>query len=58
MPETMLAVCKTKSDAGLEVREVPRPRPGPEDVLVYVEAGSVEREPSTGKTAMPPAKPR
>jgi len=40
MAETMLAVCKTKSDAGLEVREVPRPRPGPEDVLVYVEAAS------------------
>lgn len=40
MPEKMLAVCKLKSDKGLEVREVPRPAPGPEDVLVYVEAAS------------------
>lgn len=40
MPEKMLAVCKLKSDKGLEVREVSRPAPGPEDVLVYVEAAS------------------
>jgi threonine 3-dehydrogenase len=40
MPETMLAVCKLQSQQGLDVRELPRPRPGPEDVLVYVEAAS------------------
>ncbi len=40
MPEKMQAVCKTKTDKGLEVCEVPRPVPGSEDVLVYVEAAS------------------
>jgi len=41
MSETMLAVRKMKSEKGLEVREVPRPVAGPEDVLVYVEAASI-----------------
>ena len=41
MPETMLAICKAKPEPGLEVREVPRPLVGPEDVLVYVEAASL-----------------
>lgn len=41
MPESMLAVCKVKPEKGLEVREVPRPSAGPEDVLVYVEAASL-----------------
>ncbi len=40
MSDKMLAVCKLHADKGLEVRETPRPRPGPEDVLVYVEAAS------------------
>ena len=41
MTEMMRAIRKMKSQAGLEVREVPRPTPGPEDVLVYVEAASI-----------------
>ena len=41
MSETMLAICKAKPEPGLEVREVPRPLVGPEDVLVYVEAASL-----------------
>lgn len=41
MPELMQAIRKMKSAAGLEVCEVPRPSPGPEDVLVYVEAASL-----------------
>lgn len=41
MPETMQAICKLKPAKGLEVVEVPRPEPGPEDVLVYVEAASL-----------------
>ncbi len=40
MSDKMLAVCKVHADKGLEVRELPRPKPGPEDVLVYVEAAS------------------
>ncbi len=41
MPEQMLAIRKAKPGRELEVSEVPRPRPGPEDVLVYVEAASI-----------------
>jgi len=41
MSETMQAVRKLRSDKGLEVREVPRPTPGAEDVLIYVEAASI-----------------
>jgi len=41
MPETMLAVRKLKAEKGLEVQEVTRPAPGPEDCLVYVEAASI-----------------
>ena len=40
MAETMLAVRKVKPAKGLEVQEVPKPTPGPDDVLVYVEAAS------------------
>ena len=41
MPETMPAVRKMAQGPGLEICEVPVPRPGPHDVLVYVEAASV-----------------
>ncbi|MCK6465483.1 MAG: L-threonine 3-dehydrogenase [Phycisphaerae bacterium] len=41
MSATMLAVRKMKPDRGLELQEVPRPRIGVEDVLVYVEAASI-----------------
>ena len=41
MADTMRGICKVKPGKGLEVRELPVPRPGPEDVLVYVEAASV-----------------
>ena len=41
MPEMMRAVRKEKPEPGFVVRDVPRPEPGPEDVLVYVEAASV-----------------
>lgn len=41
MPETMQAIRKTKAAPGLEVCEVPRPAPGPEDCLVFVEAASL-----------------
>ncbi len=41
MSDTMRAICKTSEAAGLEVCEVPVPTPGPEDVLVYVEAASI-----------------
>ncbi len=40
MPETMRAIRKLSPAAGLEVVEIPVPSPGPEDVLVYVEAAS------------------
>ena len=40
MAETMLAVRKVSPQPGLEVCEIARPVPGPEDVLVYVEAAS------------------
>ena len=41
MAETMLAVQKAAAGPGLEVREVPRPEPGPDEVLVKVEAASL-----------------
>lgn len=41
MPETMQAIRKTKAAPGLEVCEVPKPSPGPEDCLVFVEAASL-----------------
>ena len=41
MTQTMRAIRKMKADKGLEVCEVPVPVPGPEDVLVYVEAASI-----------------
>ncbi len=41
MAEMMHAVRKMKTAEGLEMREVPRPSPGPDDVLVYVEAASI-----------------
>lgn len=37
----MFAIRKARAASGLEVVEVPRPTPGPEDVLVYVEAASL-----------------
>jgi len=40
MSETMRAIRKINPVAGLKVVEVPAPMPGPEDVLVYVEAAS------------------
>ncbi len=40
MPETMRAIRKLSPSAGLKVVEIPVPAPGPEDVLVYVEAAS------------------
>ncbi len=40
MGDTMRAIRKAKADKGLEVCEVARPSPGPDDVLVYVEAAS------------------
>jgi threonine 3-dehydrogenase len=41
MPNTMQAVVKAKAAPGIELREVPRPVPGPGEVLVRVEAVSV-----------------
>lgn len=40
MPETMQAIRKTQAGPGLEVCRIPQPQPGPEDVLIYVEAAS------------------
>lgn len=40
MPETMPAIRKLAAEPGLKICEVPRPKPGPHDVLVYVEAAS------------------
>lgn len=37
----MFAIRKAREASGLEVVEVPQPMPGPEDVLVYVEAASL-----------------
>jgi len=41
MPEMMTAVRKASPQKGLVVEDVPRPQPGPEDVLVFVEAASL-----------------
>lgn len=41
MADMMQAIRKTSAGAGLEVVQVPVPFPGPEDVLVYVEAASI-----------------
>jgi len=41
MPESMKAVVKGNAAAGLEVRQVPRPEIGPNDVLVKVRAASI-----------------
>ncbi|MEK6675936.1 MAG: L-threonine 3-dehydrogenase [Planctomycetota bacterium] len=41
MTEPMRAVRKLIPDTGLDVVELPRPNPGPDDVLVYVEAASI-----------------
>src|SRR5215469_8820064 len=41
MSDTMLAVVKPESAPGTEIREVPRPAFGPDDVLVKVEVASI-----------------
>lgn len=41
MTDTMLAIRKIKAEPGLDVCEVPKPEPGPDDVLVWVEAASI-----------------
>lgn len=41
MNESMTAIRKNASDKGLSVCQVPKPIPGPEDVLIYVEAASL-----------------
>ncbi len=41
MAEMMRAIRKATAAPGLVVEDVPRPTPGPEDVLVYVEAASL-----------------
>ncbi len=41
MTQTMRAIRKMSADKGLSVCDVPVPTPGPEDVLVYVEAASI-----------------
>lgn len=41
MPEMMSAIRKLNPTRGLEVCTIPKPQPGPEDVLVYVEAASL-----------------
>lgn len=41
MPDLMQAIVKTHPAAGVEVQTVPIPRPGPQDILVRVEAASV-----------------
>lgn len=41
MADTMLAIRKVKAEKGLTVCETEKPVPGPEDVLVYVEAASI-----------------
>ena len=41
MKQTMRAIRKMSADKGLSVCDVPVPAPGPEDVLVYVEAASI-----------------
>jgi threonine 3-dehydrogenase len=41
LPSTMQAVVKAQAAPGVEIREVPVPRPGPDEVLVKVSAASV-----------------
>ncbi len=41
MPGTMRALVKPARGPGLEIRSVPRPQPGPGDVLVKVHAGGI-----------------
>ena len=41
MPETMLAVVKPEAAPGADVRQMPRPQFGPDDVLVKVKVASV-----------------
>jgi len=41
MADTMLAIRKAEADRGLTVCEAVKPTPGPDDVLVYVEAASI-----------------
>lgn len=41
MPDTMRALVKPARGPGLEIRSVPRPQPGPGDVLVKVHAGGI-----------------
>jgi len=41
MPETMLAVVKSDAAPGAEVRQMPVPQIGPDDVLVKVKVASV-----------------
>lgn len=41
MPEMMTAIRKTNPVKGLEVCTIAKPQPGPEDVLIYVEAASL-----------------
>lgn len=41
MAEMMRAVRKMRPEAGLDIVDIPRPSPGPDDVLVFVEAASL-----------------
>ncbi len=41
MAETMPAIRKMSAQKGLELQEIPIPKPGPHDVLIYVEAASI-----------------
>jgi threonine 3-dehydrogenase len=41
MPELMQAIVKSEAAPGAELREVPRPEIGPDDVLVHVRAASI-----------------
>ncbi len=41
MPQSMKAVVKSRAAAGLEIRQVPIPPVGPNDVLVKVRAASI-----------------
>ena len=41
MADTMLAVQKREAKPGFDIVRLARPQPGPEDVLIYVEAASV-----------------
>jgi len=41
MPETMLALCKTRPEAGAELIEAPIPEAGPDDVLIKIRACTI-----------------